>query len=361
MEPLGIVILSAIGLGFGPTVGKILIGSIYNAVSKGAEDRKIIKELAENLRTSNPEYLSAEERRMRAVTSRDVNEDISFDNIASGQNKEFTLKRRNVFENEMDAVLHGKLKYVDSNGKVQMEDIYCYQPRLYGKGGVLLGPRKADNGSVLATGTYACSDQSGTYKGYIPKREIASNMQMDFDIKSSHPFLRRFPDQVKLDSETIQDNRKIQNYIQVDFDRDENGNYKVVDLSKKEERDKLETYIEKHARINSIEYYLRKIRIAKVHLYEYLKENKPAYIPPIKIETDDLMKVEKKRQADQDKMIETMCKLAQIQYDEARFGITPYGSQRNMPLHGPHGHGHDNMDPFNPAGSMPMNMPGRKK
>lgn len=361
MDPLGIVLLAAVGLGFGPAVGRFLLGSAYNAATKGAEDRKIRKELAENMKASNPSYLSAEEKRIRAVTSTDVNEVISFINIASRNKKNFSFKRRNIFEDRIDPVLHGKIKFVDGDGQVQIEDIYCYQPRLYGKGGVLLGPRTTANGSIVANGTYACSDVSGTYTGYVPKREIASNMQMDFDIKSPHSFVERFPEQAKLDNDKVLDNRKIQKFIQVDFDRDANGNYKVVDLNKAEERQKLEAYIEKHARINSVEYYLQKIRTARVHLYKYLKATKPDYLPPVNIMTEDLMKVEKKKKADQDKMIETMCKLAQIQYDEARFGITPYGSQRNMPLHGPHGHGPrpDNMNPFSPAGSMPMPGPRR--
>lgn len=332
MDPDTLLILAGLGLSISPFIIKNAFFAAADKIIEKKEHDKIMKPIKENVYyEAHPELKSKEEQELAKLTTRKVAEPVYFKSVSTRKTKKFSLFRTNLFDDKEDILIHGKLKTIGNYGKVHVEDIYAYQPRLYGKNGVILGPRKSENGNILSEGTYACRDNGEIFCGYVPKREVASNVPMDFDIKSPHSFAERFPEQRSLPEEEAKENIKIQRFIQVEWDKDAQGNFKVVDLKNEQEFKKYAAYVDFHAKRNSAEYYLSKIRTARSKLYQYLKDTRPSYMPPVEIGTDDLFKVNESKQLDIEKQnAEKLSKLYDLFYDEARFGITPRGSRPNF-------------------------------
>ena len=139
--------------------------------------------------------------------------------------------------------------------------IYLYQPRLFaskanGSGEICIGPKLKD-GKLNKNYMYMTKrpgEQDEIYYGYVPKAEISSGLEYDFD--KDNPYNANY---------------RIFDYINITFDYDKDGNVVPVDLSKKEERDALLAYIRENQ--NSYAFY-EYSKIASKSLDDELEKEK---------------------------------------------------------------------------------------
>lgn len=273
-EVTALLVIAAVGLG-------IKIKSKLDDKWLENYDRKKIEEpLIRNAQALNPKISRQIEEIHKLQQLEYVNETATFKNVDSSKpSKDFSFIRDNSFNPSEDKFIHGTLWTLDEDGQKHQEDIYLYQPIIYGKNNVKLGPRTSlatkeriidgrkekviDHEYIAANAPYALNESGNIYYGYFPKREVASNMPFDFDHKSLFSFKERCGSISGNSPEEIKNSSKIQNYIQIDLDRDENGNYKVVDMFNREELEKFSEYIKKHEKIDSVEYYQGKLNIAE--------------------------------------------------------------------------------------------------
>lgn len=304
MDPITIVLLSIAGVAIAPTVA-IKVGSW--AIVKSKELKQERKRNKEIQRTYRPTEKQKREKAMEEKLSKTkINVDrFRFRGITSKIEKFLTLKEMSEYDKDKDELLHGTLKVVDYNGNVTTEDIYLYQPRVMSANNNLIGPKKEKNGTISARNCYLCrADGSNEIlRGYIPKREVLSNLCYDFDYNSQQRFIDRFPDVQTKDEEYQRDTREIEKFIQIEFDKDANGNFVTVDRTNPKEEARFQKYISDHKnnRLQPRDYFLNKIKIAESAFKNYLEKTKPNYAKAnIQTQKQDetVLKVENSKKAE---------------------------------------------------------------
>lgn len=144
-------------------------------------------------------------------------------------------------------IIHGviTISEFDNNGtKIgeKKEDIYMYQPRFEGRNRFVVGPKYRSDGTLNNQAAYAYKDpDTGViYVGNIPKREIISNRQFDFDATNKENF--------KKSSECISvKHRKISEVVSIKYDTDPKTGYiKTVNLNNQAEKSRFDAYMKKY-------------------------------------------------------------------------------------------------------------------
>ena len=151
--------------------------------------------------------------------------------------------------NPNQPVFHGTVKVYEYNpgGKpkvLKTEDIYVYQPRLAGSNYVdgsslTVGPRFRKNNVLDNRTAYAFKDPATgkIYVASIPKREVVSNRQFDFDSTCRSNFL------ASCDVNFEKTDKNIAKIISVDYDLDQDGYIRPVNLANQNERAKFNNYL----------------------------------------------------------------------------------------------------------------------
>lgn len=143
-------------------------------------------------------------------------------------------------------IIHGVVEISEyaEDGTIKVtrqEDIYVYQPRFEGRGGFVLGPRYV-NGRLNNNAAYLFKDEAGrVFAGNIPKREVVSNMQFDFDLTNEENY--RMTASKTMDTT----NSAVKKFINIKYDRDSQGYIRPVNLSNREEYSKLNAYLRKNS------------------------------------------------------------------------------------------------------------------
>lgn len=236
---LAILAVGAVGFGIS-NIPYLLVTHILN------QDKK--KKAAQVEREKNPEYQEEMIRKRKFTNSIDKKKTIPFFGIKNNKDVyEMSLREEFQFDLNEDVVLKGTLRCVDENNQMVETDIYLYQPRLFaastnGMNEVCLGPKLMNN-KLNRRYMYIAKkpgDNSELYYGYVPKADIATGSEYDFD--KDNPYIG---------------NNRILNYINITFNYDEAGNLIPVDLKNAEERQKVQAYIQKYRNTNILENYVR--------------------------------------------------------------------------------------------------------
>lgn len=141
-------------------------------------------------------------------------------------------------------IIHGVVTISEFDDKgiktgEKSEDIYVYQPRFEGRNNFVVGPRYNSDGSLNNRAAYAFKDP-GTgviYIGSIPKREIVSNRQFDFDSTNQDNFNKSCE---HLDVR----HRRVNEVISIKYDTDpKTGCIKSVNMDNPQEKAKLNAYL----------------------------------------------------------------------------------------------------------------------
>lgn len=296
MDPILIVLLGITGVALAPKVIPTIASHIIVNFGKMKKRRERKKEIQKEYRPTKKQQ-AEKERERRVVTSKVKVDKYRFRSVSSKRETDLTLKEMSFYDPDKDEILHGKLKITAPDGKVTLEDIYMYQPRVLSANNSLIGPKKTKNGNIASKNCYLCRAEGSDeiLRGYIPKREILSNLCYDFDIQSPHRFADRFPD-IKNQTDDYRTNASnIEKFIQIEFDKDQEGNFIPVDLKKKSEAEKFRAYIQKHktSKLQPREYFLDKIKLAEFSLEDYLEKTKPSYARAnIRNQEQTILKVE---------------------------------------------------------------------
>lgn len=151
--------------------------------------------------------------------------------------------------NSNQPVFHGTIKVYEYNPGVKpkvlkTEDIYVYQPRLdgsnYANGSSLtVGPRFRKNNALDNRTAYAFKDPTTgkIYVASIPKREVISNRQFDFDLTCRSNFL------ASCGVNFEKTDKNIAKIISIDYDLDQDGYIRPVNLANQNERAKFNNYL----------------------------------------------------------------------------------------------------------------------
>lgn len=258
MDPFTATVLGFVAIAAGVFT---LANSPYIIASISRKHDKAKRQAQEELEKT-PEYQSELIKKRNLINSIDKQKKLSFVGVKNSENVyEMKLREEFQFDIERDVVLKGKLRCFDANNQVVEKTIYLYQPRLFassltGNGEVCIGP-KLKNGLLNKHYMYLAkkpNDSSEIYYGYVPKAEISSGSEYDFD--KDNPYNANY---------------RIFKYINITFDYDENGNVIPVNLKDKKQRDEVLAYIEKYK--NSNEFY-EYARIASRKLEDELEQER---------------------------------------------------------------------------------------
>jgi hypothetical protein len=316
MDPVLIVILAAIGVVTIPKITKVGIAKIIESSNKKKKRKQqfdanvnSIKNKEFYRRQKLQENLEKDGVKVTPVVYNDVFEDLSFKNVKD-RSKNITINGREIikFDETKDALLKGKVSVIDASGKYIERDIYLFQPRLYTrKSNVFIGPVRDNLGHISDDTTYLCRrpDTKEVFSGYIPKREVCSGMRFDYVSSSRHRFDERVPmsnADLRSLSESDADERKrdmanISNYINVDLQKDYNGNLVPVNLNDPAEREAFNKYRENFLKMDGFKAYQGEDKIYKsaknyfIELQDYasdannkfLAEHPHGYARPINV------------------------------------------------------------------------------
>lgn len=159
-------------------------------------------------------------------------------NLIIKENGQSTRKEVIVPDYVSQRIYHGVLtiKNYDASGKIVPKktiDIYMYQPRFRGKNADV-GPLTFPNGELNSQKAYMYKRNGNIYIGHIPKREILSDLQFDFENGNN---IKESIDQFFKEDESI----IIRNFITLEMDKI-NGLMVPVDFTDETEKKKFLNY-----------------------------------------------------------------------------------------------------------------------
>lgn len=173
-------------------------------------------------------------------------------------------------------IIHGviTISEFDSDGVKKgekSEDIYMYQPRFEGRNSFVVGPRYTNDGKLNNKAAYAYKDPNTgvIYVGNIPKREIISNRQFDFDATNEENYAKACGN---LDIK----HPKTKEVVSIKYDTDPTTGYiKTVDLNNAQEKARFDAYCNKYPKAalanNMIDAYIKRIE-NELKIFEKITE-----------------------------------------------------------------------------------------
>lgn len=191
----------------------------------------------------------AEKERERILLSNPTSRNsYVFTNPQTGDREEFfgvEYTEFNAWPNQR--IIHGiiTISEFDNNGVKtgeRSDDIFMYQPRFEGRNRFVLGPLYKSDGRLNNNAAYAYRNPKNgqIYVGSIPKREIISNREFDFDQTNMANF------EAACENLEIKD-RSIKKVVSIKYDTDSQGYVKSLDLSNINDLNRLKAYCEKYS------------------------------------------------------------------------------------------------------------------
>lgn len=254
MSPIIIAALAAGGIFLSKVVYDVVTLSVRDLKEYGKKVKKEAKDYSDKKKKYKKSSKELSKQKVLAARARAVSQaqneiarEVIFKGIKSGKKSKLVIKEDTSFDIKKDVVIKGKLTRKQGSETVT-ETIYLFQPRVSTKGAKSIGPKVSD-GALNDKFTYLCKtgDSEEILTGYVPKREVLTGIQFDFDSKGIHPESERCEfsfaglEEIKKGSSIA----KMSDYIDIEFERDEKGNIKTVDLTNKNELTEFSNYIKK--------------------------------------------------------------------------------------------------------------------
>ncbi len=257
----------------GAFVGAAVVGVpvAYYKWKDGKEDRKQKKELKKERKLEeDPNYRANEKMNQQIHQKLEQQGTILFQNVKDKQDtKRIRVREETTFDLESDYLFKGIVKVKMPDNTYTEDDIYLFQPRVYGMNGVQIGPKVDKKGHIYDENRYLIrlSSDSPIYSGTVERREAFSGIRFDY---------------VK-DTSSLQD--ELSPYIEIVLKKDENGHFIPVDKTDKKEMDLFRKYamerekyqIDQYAYLDDL---LDRAEDTKAYFDELLKPDyaKPAYV-----------------------------------------------------------------------------------
>lgn len=321
--------------------------------AKKLTPKQELKELERDVaRIGRPKELKEFERQLLSnPTSKNSYIFKSFNNPVSNDRVNFTgVEFTQYQKTKKEEIIHGvvELSGYANDGTIKVmrrEDIYVYQPRFEGSKGFVLGPHYR-NGLLKTNAAYffKAPDNGQIYIGNIPKREITTGMQFDFDSRNEDNF--KMTCDKLLDSTDL---LTISKFITIKYDEASPGTIKSVDLSDKEAYKKLQDYLKKNSNSlkgeSTLNTYLQHVK-AQLEIAQKKDAEIEASVRRNEVAED----LREQQEATQTQSNEQSVADQNAKYinDLLKYGIRPsYGSAFNpndqgpeVPPHPPHEHEH---------------------
>lgn len=245
-----------------------IVSKVNDATGKTQYDKiqnfenEVKEKQLDNIIKSKEEIKSLEKKLTHNITTRKL----IFTKNNSNIEREIMVSEKTTFDENRDIIMKGTLKLLDENGNPEItEDIYLYQPQATTTNGIPITPTKIGY-KLYGRKPYSTVINNQMYVGYIPKREITSNLEFDFEPNSNQSFNKRIIDLGDAYEYGISSWEGIEKYLQIEFLKDKSGNYKIVDLTNPEELNKFREYLTKYRSGGAIQYYQNIIDLAKIKL-----------------------------------------------------------------------------------------------
>lgn len=246
MDPFTFTVILLGGVGLG---GYVLIKNIPNIIGASYGHHKKVQEKKQEKLESTPEYQEKLIHDRQIENALDKTKNMNFVNVKDSKDL-FSMRLREEFQFDIDKdiVLKGTLRCKDKVQNPVEMPIYLYQPRLFGSRPgtneeVCIGPIKKSNGKLNKKYMYLVKKPgvaNQTYYGYVPKAEISTGDEYDFDKDND-----------------FNSNYRIFDYINITFDYDANGDILPVNLNDPAERKQVLDYIAKYKDTNVFYEYAR--------------------------------------------------------------------------------------------------------
>lgn len=250
MELIVLLIIAAMSYGLVKLVPAIAVNMLNSAIKNRKEAQAELE--------SSPGYQKEQARLKKMENLIDKTKKMNFVNTKDNKDLfNMRLREEFQFDIERDIVLKGTLNCKDKNNNAVVMPIYLYQPRLFAAQNgqeICIGPVKTKDGKLDNKYMYLAkksASDKGIYYGYVPKAEISCGSEYDFDKDN-----------------IFTSNNELLDYINVSFNRDQNGRITPVNLNNPDEKKALLDYIAKYKDTNIFYEYLRVAENA----YEQQKE-----------------------------------------------------------------------------------------
>lgn len=237
-----LVLLIVATLIIAPTAVNIMYKIADTKSKKKDQKKKRIKEIKKFKRNKKYANKVIEQKKMaRTIKSlRTKDNIIAF--YGRGSNT-YDVKVNTItdFDPSKEIIIRGHLYYMQSNGRYREVPIYLFQPRYQTEDGKKVGPFLTQRGHLQERNPYIAKapDTGEILRGYLPKREIISGMNFDF-IAGSPNF----------------EEPKLAQFLRIDAERDENGNYIPLDLNDPDQALGFRRYLAFHqTKEKAIEYF----------------------------------------------------------------------------------------------------------
>ncbi len=281
MDPVLMTLLGLVGLIAAPKVLPFIgYGSLVLI-------DKIGKKLKKNKKRRNRrnKKLQAKVANTKAV-NRAIQQSgiIQFINTKTNARKNISVNEQCSFDFEKDVLLRGVVRVRLKDGRIAEDDIYLFQPRVYGANGTAIGPKLNKTGALLDQNGYLVRvpGEDAIYRGYVPKREVMSGEIFDF----------------VRDSVYADPNDPLKEFIDIEIPKDKDGNFIPVDKKDPAQIAAFKKYVteRKKYNIDQHSYLADLIDAAKdaKETYDYI--NRPRYAKPaVAPDPREMQKIQRSR------------------------------------------------------------------
>ena len=281
MDPVAFTLIALAGLAIAPKVVP-LIG--YGSLALIKKVQKKIKKEKRKMRRRNKELQKKASTTKSMVAALEHSGVLEFVNTENNTRKSVSIKEATRFDIDQDVLLKGTVRVRLKDGRIAEDEIYLFEPRVYGANNVPIGPKLSKDGKLLDKLGYLLKvpGDSAIYRGHAPLREVFSGERFDY----------------VRDSFYASESDPLKEFIDIEIPKDKNGNYIPVDKSdvqameafKKYAREREEYHIDQHQYLDDL---LEAAKDAK-EMYDYI--NRPIYASAVDIpDRADIQRVQRAR------------------------------------------------------------------
>lgn len=334
MDVVTFVFLAILGIAIAP---KVLPKMFYWSLKAVMQVVKMIDKTKKEYRKRNKKYQDKMKKKQKLFQSLRNRVVQKFTNLRDKSERDIEIDEIRAFDSSKDILLRGKMRIRMPDGSITEDDIYLFQPRIYA-GDKLLGPRMDEKGHLCNQHCYAIVDNktNEVYSTYIPKREISTGVAFDY-----------------VSSGATNNLKHLKNFIDIEINQDEKGNYIPVDLNDINELKRYRDYIMvRKNQIDPYEFLMERRKWAEESYEDYCARNAPDYAKPIEQPTEAQIRRAQRDEEDREKRErdqENYYRHLRMRPPRPGMGTPPGGP--GMPPFGPHGPGMPPMTP--PPGVIP--------
>lgn len=281
MDPVTLVVIGVAALALGPVAAKL---ALYGAIQGVKKIKKTLKKRKEYKQRHNKKFQERLKKTRELQKSIEKRRSTSFTNTKTGAVKNVNINELNTFDMQNDIILKGTVYIQNPNGGEPAKDtIYLFQPRVYGVNNVPIGPKLDKDGHLYDKNSYLLRTPGdpNIYSGYVPKREVMTGRQFDF----------------VGDSVNVQES-PLNGFINIEIEKDANGNFIPLDKNNAEEMNKFRNYIRmrQNRDFDQDRYLDNLLAKAKEAKEVYDEMNRPRYARPTEQMSDEeIQRVERSR------------------------------------------------------------------